>query len=125
MNTEELKIKNKLYYEANKKEIRIYQNNRNKIIADKKKALKVPLTEEEVQLKKDKQKARKKETDKLKYERNKLKDDYEEKRLIRLEQTKQYQIDNKEEIKLKRSLNRDKINAGKRALRLKKKNMVC
>ena len=118
------RIKNKLYYDANTEEIKLYMKNRNKIISDNKKALKVPLTEEEIQLKKDKQKARKKETDKLKRERYKQKDDYEEKRLKSVQASKQYREDNKEEIKIKRSLNRDKINSGKRALRLKKKMLL-
>ena len=118
------RIKNKLYYDANTEEIKLNMKNRNKIISDNKKALKVPLTEEEIQLKKDKQKARKKETDKLKRERYKQKDDYEEKRLKSVQASKQYREDNKEEIKIKRSLNRDKINSGNRALRLKKKMLL-
>ena len=114
------RIKNKLYYDTNTEEIKLYQKNRNKIISDNKKALKVPLTEEEIQLKKDKQKARKKETDKLKRERDKQKDDYEEKRLKSVQASKLWRENNP----TYREDNKDRIKSVKKAYRLKKKMLL-
>ena len=114
------RIKNKLYYDANTEEIKLYHKNRNKIISDNKKALKVPLTEEEIQLKKDKQKARKKETDKLKRERDKQKDDYEEKRLKSVQASKLWRENNP----TYREDNKDRIKSVKKAYRLKKKMLL-
>ena len=105
-------IKCKIYYEENKEAVRLYQKNRNRIIAEGKKALKVPLTEEEIQLKKDKQKAKRKETDRLKHERYKaLKVPLteEERQLLNAKQ-RQYRLDNKEHV-----------NEQKKAWRLKNK----